>query len=461
MATRLYFHNASNALSGTFPAGEQSALTANYTATGATTLKTMNTTIGAGQSSMAGASLAQTASQNGFYGFFSSPAFASNQTVGGGGQTITLNIANQQNSLFMDIGANLQCCTYVWRPSTGAKVGDVVANLTMTGCLEPNGTTEKVNQGTTTSSSSVSAQTGDVLICEVWQVHTQTNATSRTGTFYYDGTTVTTVVNTTVTNHAAFLDFSSDTMSFAGGPVVGTFSNTFDGVGFSSAASIVAGAAFNSTFGGLNLVSQLLMASSADFNNTFDGLSLSASMATVFTADANFTLDGPGLTADASMTGLAVDCNFNSTFDGLGLSAAASTVVVMGLNAAFDSLPLVAAATFDLNFSATFAVTFQGLGFSSAVFIIPQSVPGGSMNDALYRWLGNRGFTGTLEDRVKQYLVAQTTGTGLEAIEDLWITFGATSGYGKGIQEIQMNWAIDQGATSTLTWSDAMGSLPV
>lgn len=61
MATRLFFHAASNTLSGTFPTGEQSAAAnADYTATGANTLRKMDTTAGVSQASIVATTIART-----------------------------------------------------------------------------------------------------------------------------------------------------------------------------------------------------------------------------------------------------------------------------------------------------------------------------------------------------------------------------------------------------------------
>lgn len=83
------------------------------------------------------------------------------------------------------------------------------------------------------------------------------------------------------------------------------------------------------------------------------------------------------------------------------------------------------------------------------------------MNDSLNRWLTNRGYTGSLNDKIRQYLLFATAepDTG-RSTNDLWIEFGFANGYGTNLQVIQKNWAIDKGATSTLTWNDSMGSLP-
>lgn len=322
MATRLYFHNATNGLSGTFPSGKQSALTQSYAATGATTLKTMDTTVGVAQASMAGASLAVTTAQNGFYGFFTSPAFSGSQNVGGGSQTVTLNIANQENNLFMNIGTNLTACIYVWRPSTGAVVGTVCANLALTGPVEPGGTNERTNIGTTTATSTVAASAGDVLICEIWQTHTQTTATSRTGTFYYDGTTTTTTNNTVVTNHASFLDFSSDTMSFGATPVGGTMAITLDNVALSAV--------------GQTVVAGTMAITVAD-------VALSAIGQTVVAGQMSLTMDDVALSAAGTISsGASADGTLSITLDDVALSALGSTVVSGAMSVTLDDVTLSA-----------------------------------------------------------------------------------------------------------------------
>lgn len=83
------------------------------------------------------------------------------------------------------------------------------------------------------------------------------------------------------------------------------------------------------------------------------------------------------------------------------------------------------------------------------------------MNDSLYRWLTNRGFTGSLNGAARQYLASVTVGaTPTDGLNDLWLRYGLQQGYGTGLQEIQKNWAIAQGSTSNATWNDAMSTLP-
>jgi hypothetical protein len=205
MSTRLYLHDAARDVSsGSWPAGEQSASTADVTWTGANTLKTMDTSIGAAQVDATASTLGQTASQKHFIRFFATTTFDVNQTVGGG--TWTFNGGQAESSTAANFGLD-GVCIYVWRPSTGAVVGyvkDVTLDLIAAPGSEA-GVTETVSHWTFTTSA-VSALAGDVLIAEVWQTNAQGSTTARTVDFYYDGTTVNTTHAAAATNHAAFIE---------------------------------------------------------------------------------------------------------------------------------------------------------------------------------------------------------------------------------------------------------------
>lgn len=236
MATRLYFRNAVNAAPGTYPAGEQSALTADYTAAGGSTLKRLakNPNLAGNMTSHAGTSLASLVPQSGLYGMFLSSRFSEDQTIGN--QVLTVNIAMQESDANMNMGAGLTANVYVWRPSTGAVVGVICANVALTGAAEPSAGSIRVVQGTVATTTPVNALFADVIICEIWQTHTQGAATAFTGGFYYDGSTVTTVNDTLVTDHASFINFSFDnlqiTTDFADGSLdvtLGAVTLTADG----------------------------------------------------------------------------------------------------------------------------------------------------------------------------------------------------------------------------------------
>lgn len=83
------------------------------------------------------------------------------------------------------------------------------------------------------------------------------------------------------------------------------------------------------------------------------------------------------------------------------------------------------------------------------------------MNDSLYRWLTNRGFTGSLQDAQKQYLLSVVVGSAAtDTLNDLWVKYGVQQGYGTEIQGIQLAWAAANLSSSKQTWNEGMGTLP-
>lgn len=213
MTTKLYLHNASNTAAGTFPTGPQSSATPSWSATGAATLRTMNTTIGTAQASLSGTSLANTALQLPFMGYFASPPLNGNQSVTA---VFRLNVALTQSNTQMNLGQYLTTCLYVWRPSTGAVVGKLLEgpgnSIPLTGVAPPSAAnTEKVDWGSyNTPGTMIMALDGDVLICEVWPALLQGAASAYTADFFFDGTTENATLNATVSNHAAFVDFDDN-----------------------------------------------------------------------------------------------------------------------------------------------------------------------------------------------------------------------------------------------------------
>ena len=215
MATRLYFHNASANISGTLPSGEQSTRTPSWTATGGATNRTMDTEVGAAQATHQGNTLANTSVQNALLGMFVSPTLDSAQTVGGG--SMTLNVADDESNGNANFWINA-LNVYVWRPSTGAKIGTVRDAAALGGTETAGG--ERVTHITGITSAGVSALAGDVIVCEVWAQHTQSAANTYIGAFFYDGTTENTTENASVTNHASFIELT-ETLTFvqAGGRI--------------------------------------------------------------------------------------------------------------------------------------------------------------------------------------------------------------------------------------------------
>jgi hypothetical protein len=218
MVTRLYFHNSDSSISGTLPSAKRQAATSTIDMTPQTTNKSMNTTIGTTQTS-----IAITPTTTGAYFYYYGTRFLSqflNQT-GITANTWTLNYAIGASVTVSGGGIPVAASTlgrcylsvYVWRPSTGAVVGDIfngtvaVTNRTASG--------EKSAVGTFAGSAVASATTTDIIVCEIW-IGFVASSVKPVLTIYYDGTTVTTATNTAVTNHAAFIEtpenlsFSSD-----------------------------------------------------------------------------------------------------------------------------------------------------------------------------------------------------------------------------------------------------------
>lgn len=224
MATKLYFHNVSNQLSGSFPTGEQGAGTANNTAVGADTMRTMTKTIGTSQVVLSFSDT--TDNTRSFMGYFCSPPLRSAQTVGGGVMSL---LAGSSES---NLGANFwinSLNVYVWRPSTNTKVGTIRDNSngnSLGGSEATIVNTVYPDYITGITSTAVSAQTGDVVICEIWN-RIATGATKNyTCSFAYDGAAETTNEATIETDIASFLlltetlTFSTDTKTRSFGVII-------------------------------------------------------------------------------------------------------------------------------------------------------------------------------------------------------------------------------------------------
>lgn len=116
---------------------------------------------------------------------------------------------------------------YVWRPSSGAKVGNIFdANTAGTtneffDCSQgaANGTQQFAENGTFTGSL-VTCQVGDVIIIEAWCYSSDNTARASALNYYYDGTTANTTSEAVVSNHASFLQ-TPENLSFVtvGGPI--------------------------------------------------------------------------------------------------------------------------------------------------------------------------------------------------------------------------------------------------
>lgn len=368
MATKLYLLSAANPLTGTFPTSEQSSQTTSWSMTGASTLLAMRGTKGAGQGSFSGASLATTSPQIAFCGYFASDTLDVDQSVGGGGQTLTLNIANRETSLNMNFGSDLRCNVYIWRPSTGAKVGTICDCVVMTGGAEPSGSAlTKVNNATTTATSTVAALAGDVIICEIWQFHTQGAASSYTGSVYANGTTETLVTNTTVTNHASFLSFSADTLTFgtpASSGISATLSVTLAADSASGSTDVIVEGYLNSVAQNDSATSLAEVDVSAQLASTWQNDSASSAADVDIAASLSATLQNDTLSSSAGLVAADISASLAVTLQGDTVSAQSvgSVTATASLVNAGDSVAAQAKA----GVSASSSLTMQADSASSA-----------------------------------------------------------------------------------------------
>lgn len=211
--TKLYLHSAANALSGTFPTGEQSTNTPDWTAAGGATLRTADTIIGVAQTSLPGTSVATVSLQRGFLGFFCSQQLSGSGTLGGG--AINLFCADKEQNTNAQFFIN-SVTAYIWRPGSGTQVGVILDPTTSQGGSSNIDIVERVDKFTVASSTGVAYQDGDVVIVEIWSFHTQLAATAWTCTFYYDGATDTGAQGSLNANAGSYVEFA-ETVTFGGG----------------------------------------------------------------------------------------------------------------------------------------------------------------------------------------------------------------------------------------------------
>lgn len=368
MATKLYLLSAANPLTGTFPTAEQSSQTASWTMAGATSLLAMRGTKGTAQGSFSGTSLANTSPQTAFCGYFASDTLDVDQSVGGAGQTLTLNIANRESSLSMNFGADLRCNVYVWRPSTGAKVGTICDCVVMSGGAEPSASgSTRVNNATTTSTSTVSALAGDVIICEIWQFHTQAAATAYTGSVYANGTVETLTTNTGVTSHASFLGLSADTLTFgapSGGGINATASITLanDTASAGATADVAAQLAVTTqndsavSVAGVDVSVQVALTWQNDTSSSFSVASVSGS--------SSITLQGDTLSSSAGVAATEITATLAVTLQSDGMSA--QSLVRVAATASLVNAGDAASSNGQIGVSASSSIAVQSDSASSA-----------------------------------------------------------------------------------------------
>lgn len=206
MVTRFYTHAASSTATGTLPTTKQSTQTVTTGFDAFTVNRSMDTIVSTGTQTDISATLAGAGSTTTFHmtRFISKPLDQTSIAA----NTWTISVACWSNSSlpFYPSRSNslIPSCVYVWRPSTGAKIGTVFDGLSSTTTAQQGTTSERTSKVNFTGSAVTSMLTGDLL---VYEAQTGTNVSS-TNTLHYafDGATINTTDNATVTNHAAYLE---------------------------------------------------------------------------------------------------------------------------------------------------------------------------------------------------------------------------------------------------------------
>lgn len=208
MTQKFYLHNATSGVSGTLPTATQSGTTANVTATGFSTPRAMDGTIGTSQTSASLTTLASTSQQFNAYRIFCSSPLAAQTVTASGLWTLQLGLSQSNTSSAYAVGAYL----YFWRPSTGAVV--VKISTVLGAWTSSPGTTETNESGNPNVSwvQTAACSAGDILVCELWSQQTQSMATAYTNTAFYDGTT-----EGSATSNAAYINAPVDIPLQGGG----------------------------------------------------------------------------------------------------------------------------------------------------------------------------------------------------------------------------------------------------
>lgn len=215
MPTRFYFHSTTNSTVG-LPTTEQSSLTATLSVDAQTLNRTMNTTIGTGMTSI-GTTSASTSSRNLYYTrFVSQPIFQS--SIAANTWTYNFSALQQHASANFPVNGSNQAVRvncYVWRPSTSTKIGTILDGTTAATADENAANINAVKHTTFTGAAVAGTASNDVIIFEVWFIITSVTTTTLAKNFFYNGTTVNTTDNNTVSNHASFLE-TPETLALTG-----------------------------------------------------------------------------------------------------------------------------------------------------------------------------------------------------------------------------------------------------
>lgn len=245
----MFFHDTASAEAGTLPTTTQSARVVTIDVQSEANNQTMDTSIGVLQTSLAFTNTTQDRNnRNVYFARFISPEL--NQTSVAA-NTWRLNFAVKM-SVSSTTGIDdypttdgviaLPITVYVWRPSTGVKVGNIFdanqAGYFDVGHNNSNVTAETSEDGTF-SGSLVNCAVGDVIVCEAFASVYRQGATSTVLSFFYDGTAVTLTNGTTVSDHASFLETPENLSFVTAAATTGRLYRSFSNTGFIPAIASV------------------------------------------------------------------------------------------------------------------------------------------------------------------------------------------------------------------------------
>lgn len=222
MATRFYFHAATDSTSG-LPTTEQSSLTQTLRADVLTLNRSMNTTIGTADVTIE--LIDPATDQEAVPAYLSRWVSPPLDQTSISANTWTINFATQDHSAVgerypVSGSAPARVNLYVWRPSNSTNVGTVLDGNTGNITNADDHPNFYVHHTTFSGSAVSNVQTGDVLICELWLPAVSMEAGQPEAfSLNFDGTTANTTNNANVTSnpsHASFVE-TPENLTFSGG----------------------------------------------------------------------------------------------------------------------------------------------------------------------------------------------------------------------------------------------------
>ena len=205
MATKLYLHRTEVSTPATLPSSEQSTLTADanlFDNEDGSENRRMDTTISAvSQTTLTNTSTGDTSAHNYYIArWVSNTLYQAKIDANTWDFKTAMTASNAAANFPRSSTGVLRVNCYVWRPSTGTKVGTILDGDTAADGEEA-GTSQTLIECTFTGAAVTGLTPGDaVLVFELWAIVTQANTSTRTQTVHYDGTT-----ESSTSNNASYI----------------------------------------------------------------------------------------------------------------------------------------------------------------------------------------------------------------------------------------------------------------